>query len=52
MKINGKSTRFAYNAQLVADEKEGVLVGLAVMNAISNVSHTSQSIADGADVFN
>jgi len=30
MKVNGKSTRFAYNAQLVADEKEGVLVACEV----------------------
>lgn len=30
MKVNGKSTRFAYNAQLVADEQEGVLVACEV----------------------
>lgn len=30
MKINGKATRFGYNAQTVADEKEGVLVACEV----------------------
>lgn len=30
MKVNGKTTRFGYNAQTVADEKEGVLVACEV----------------------
>jgi len=30
MKVNGKTTRFAYNAQAVADEKEGIVVACEV----------------------
>jgi len=30
MKVNGKTTRFGYNAQAVADEKEGILVACEV----------------------